>query len=184
MAHARPASVRFALAAFMTAALIVLATAGTARADEWSAYVAPAEACPGGTDPAATPSVQRKAITCLVNWARRRAGAHLLVPSRSLRKAAAVKGRKVIECGRLTHSPCGSDPLAPLRASGYPYASFGENLLLGPRGQLTARQVVAAWLRSAPHRANMLRAGFRDLGVALVGERVGAVWVTTFASRR
>jgi uncharacterized protein YkwD len=119
-----------------------------------------------------------------VNWARRQAGARSLAPSRSLRHAAAAKGLKVIRCGRLTHAPCGSDPLAPLRASGYPYASFGENLLLGPRGELTARQVVAAWLESPSHRSNVLRPGFRNLGAALVGKGDGAVWVTTFGSPR
>jgi uncharacterized protein YkwD len=186
MTHApKAASVRLGFAAFVAASGVALLVAVPARtAEPWSAYVAPIGTCAGAEDPGATAVVQRRAITCLVNWARNRAGSRSLLPSRSLRRAAAVKGLKVIRCGRLTHAPCGSDPLAPLRASGYPYASFGENLLLGPRGQLTARQVVAAWLESPPHRANVLRPGFRNLGAALVGKQEGAVWVTTFASPR
>jgi uncharacterized protein YkwD len=157
-----------------------------AQADErpLGSYLAPAGVCAGSTDPAATPAVQRGAIACLVNWARRSAGRRWLAPSRSLQRAAVLKGRKVVACGALTHSPCGSDPLAPLRASGYPYASFGENLALGPRGQVTARDIVATWIVSPPHRANIFSAGFSNIGAALVGRSEGSVWVATFGSQR
>jgi uncharacterized protein YkwD len=184
MANApKAASVRLGVAALGAAALAVLFTTHAARAGEHpsSAHLAPAEVCAGSIDPAATPVVQRRAIACLVNWARRSVGMRWLAPSSSLQRAAVLKGRKVASCGTLTHSPCGTDPLAPLRASGYPYASFAENLALGARGQVTARDIVAAWIESPPHRANIFGAGFRNIGAALVE---GSVWVATFGSRR
>ena len=107
----------------------------------------------------------------------------------ALQRAAALKGRGVASCGVLTHAPCGSDPTSSLRASGYRYSSFGENLFIGAWGE-APRDVVAAWLQSPAHRANILRAGFRDLGAALVrgqgllGDADAAVWVATFASPR
>jgi uncharacterized protein YkwD len=187
MTHApAAASVRFALAAFLVTAAAAFAYAGLAEGavTASSSYVAPASACPGSADPAATPAVQQRAIACLVNWARSEAGRRSLASSRSLQRAAVLKGRGVVSCGELTHAPCGSDPLAPLRACGYRYASFGENLLLGGWREVSAREVVAAWLQSPEHRANILRAGFRDIGAALVHERDGAVWVATFGSTR
>jgi uncharacterized protein YkwD len=187
MTHApKAASVRFGVAALGAAALAALFVTHSAQADERpsSAYLAPAGVCAGSADPAATPAVQRRAIACLVNWARRSVGMRSLARSRSLQRAAVLKGRKVASCGALTHSPCGSDPLAPLRASGYPYTAFAENLALGPRGQVTARDIVAAWIESPPHRANIFGAGFRNIGAALVGKSEGSVWVATFGSRR
>ncbi len=106
----------------------------------------------------------------------------------ALQRAAALKGRGVASCGVLTHAPCCSDPTASLRASGYRYSSFGENLFVGAWGEVTPRDVVATWLQSPAHRANILRSEFRDLGAALVrapgflGDGDAAVWVATFAT--
>ena len=59
----------------------------------------------------------------------------------------------------------------------------GENLAWGVGESGTPQELVAAWLRSPPHRANLLRRGFRRVGVgAQVGPFAGydgAVVVTT-----
>ena len=174
------------LAAFFVAASALFVCAGVADGAGTSSgsYLAPASACPGSVDRAAPPAVQKRAIACLVNWARREAGRRSLSTSRSLERAAVLKGRGVVSCGELSHSPCGSDPLAALQVSGYRYASFGENLLLGSWGDVSAREVVAAWLQSPAHRANVFRAVFRNIGAALVHRDDGAVWVATFGSPR
>ncbi len=55
--------------------------------------------------------------------------------------------------------------------------AYGENIA---RGQQTADKVMAAWLTSSGHRANILRAGFGSIGVCCV--KVGSVyyWVQLF----
>ena len=187
------APVRLGLTAiFLASSLVAFVVAG--RADgagrSWSAYLAPAAACRGAEDPSAATAVQRRAIACLVNWARRQDQRSSLASSATLRRAAVLKGRGLVSCGELTHAPCGSDPAATLRAAGYRYASFGENLWAGPWGEASARDVVAAWLQSPGHRANVLRGGFRHLGVALVrvrgllGDGDAAVWIAAFAAPR
>jgi uncharacterized protein YkwD len=150
--------------------------------------LAGAAACPGADDPAASEAVQRKAIVCLVNLARRQADRTKLGTPPKLRRAAAIKGRVVVSCGQLSHTPCGAEPTAALRAAGYRYAWFGENLWLGTWASFSARQVVESWLGSPGHRANILRPPFRHFGVDRVraegvfGEPSTAVWVATFAS--
>lgn len=187
------APARLGLAAILLASLAAFVVAagpaeGAGRA--WSAYLAPAAACPRASDPAATAEIQRRAISCLLNWARAQDGRGRLARSRPLERAAALKGRRLVSCGELTHAPCGSDPTATLRAAGYRYASFGENLFVGPWGGVSARDVVAAWLRSPTHRANVLRRDFRDVGAALVRARDlmgggdAAVWIVALASSR
>ena len=176
------------LATLATAWAIASTAAGAGNA--WSAYLAPVGACKGSTDAAAPALVQRRAMRCLVNWARARHRQQGLSPSSSLRRAAALKGRGVVACREVSHTPCGSDATAALRKTGYRYARFAENLYLGSRGSTTPRDVVSTWLQSHPHRENMLRPGFRDVGTALVRadgvfhEGAAVVWIVAFASPR
>jgi uncharacterized protein YkwD len=147
-----------------------------------------AVACPGAEDLNGPEAAQRQAVVCLVNLARSRADRARLATPRKLRKAATLKGRVVVSCGQLSHTPCGDEPTEALRRAGYRYAWFGENLWLGTWGAFSPRQVVESWLASTPHRANILRSGFTAFGVArsrangVFGEPSTAVWVATFAS--
>jgi uncharacterized protein YkwD len=156
-----------------------------------SAYLAPAGACANAGDAAAPAAIQQAAVACLVNWARARDHRTSLRQPAALRRAAALKGRGVVSCNALSHTPCGgADPAAVLRRAGYRYSTYGENLFVGPWAQVSPRDVVAAWLSSPLHRANMLRAGFRDLGLTSVrapGLDDGSdavVWVAAFARPR
>jgi len=178
--------------AITLASLVAFLIAGRADGAErsWSAYLAPTAACKGSSDPAATPAVQARAISCLVNWARARDRHGRLTQRPALRRAAALKGRGVASCGQFSHTPCGANATAAVRASGYRYSTFGENLFAGTWGQVSARDVVTAWLQSPPHRANVLDPGFRDVGAAsarapgLLGDGDAVVWTATFASPR
>ena len=140
--------------------------------------------------PGTSLAVQQRAITCLVNAARRQAGRPLLATPPKLRRAAAIKGHRVVSCGQFSHTPCGAAATAAIRAAGYRYAWFGENLFAGTWGEFTPRQVVESWLGSPGHRANILRPSFRVFGASRVlaqdifGEAQTAVWVATFASPR
>ena len=186
------ATPRLALAALVATASVAFLVVGRAdgAARSWASYVAPAAACPGSTDASAAPAVQERAVGCLLNWARAQARLKRLGRPVVLGRAATLKGRKVAACRQFSHTPCGTDPRAALRAVGYRYATMGENLFLGTWGHVSPREAVAAWLQSPPHRANILRPGFRHLGAALVrapGMRTegdGALWITEFATPR
>jgi uncharacterized protein YkwD len=56
---------------------------------------------------------------------------------------------------------------------------FGENLAWGTGSYATARSIVAKWLASPPHRANLLRPGFTRIGLGTaVGKFAGAAGAT------
>jgi len=57
----------------------------------------------------------------------------------------------------------GSTPGQRVTRAGYRWRMVGENIASGVQ---TARQVVAGWLASPPHCANIMTAGFRQMGVA------------------
>jgi uncharacterized protein YkwD len=174
--------------AFLAALLVAVPADGAGRA--WTAYLAPAGACRSADDVAASPAAQARAVGCLVNWARAQDRREPLVQLPALRRAAALKGQGVASCGQFSHTPCGAEVTAAVRTAGYRYASFGENLFAGPWGQISARDVLRAWLQSPPHRANVLGAGFRHIGAApvrapdLLGDGDAVVWTATFASPR
>ena len=182
------------LAAAGLAALLAVALVVAGRADgagtAWSAYLAPTSACRSADDSAAPAAVQVRAVTCLVNWARTHDSRKRLVRRPALQLAATLKGERVASCGQFSHTPCGSAVTAAVHAAGYRYATFGENLFAGTWGQVSARDVVSAWLQSPEHRANILGPRFKDLGAAPVlahglldgGDAV--VWTATFGSRR
>ena len=182
------------LAATGLAVLLAVALVAAGRADgagaAWNVYLAPANACQSADDAAAPAAVQVRAVTCLVNWARTHDSRARLVRRPALQLAATLKGERVASCGQFSHTPCGTAVTAAVHAAGYRYATFGENLFAGTWGQVSARDVVSAWLQSPEHRANILGPRFRDLGTAPVlahglldgGDAV--VWTATFGSRR
>ena len=186
------APVRLALAAAIFASLAVFLVVGQAdgASRAWSAYLAPTGACKAADDAAVAPAVQARAISCLVNWARVQDRRGRLKQRSALTRAAALKGRGVASCGQFSHTPCGTTFTAAVHASGYRYVTFGENLFAGAWGQVSARDVVTAWLQSPPHRANVLAPRFRHVGTAparapgLLGGGDAVVWTATFASPR
>ena len=186
-APVRVGAIAFAIAS-LVAVLVVGRADGSARAA--SVYLAPDGACASADDPNAPAAVQTRAIACLVNWARAQDRRGRLVQRPKLHLAAELKGQRVASCNQFSHTPCGSAVTAAVRASGYRYATFGENLFAGTWGQVSARDVVAAWLQSPPHRANMLSRRFRDVGAApvlahgLLDAGDAVVWTATFGSRR
>jgi hypothetical protein len=66
-------------------------------------------------------------------------------------------------------APDGSVLEDRVAATGYAAASLGEDIGEGAGVDATsAAAIVAMWMDSAPHRANILDPGFRDAGVGVV----------------
>lgn len=60
------------------------------------------------------------------------------------------------------------------------YRAVGENLALGQR---TGAAVVASWMASPGHRANMLKDSFEGAGLALTPSPAGPLWVLVLLTR-
>src|SRR5262249_2042120 len=56
------------------------------------------------------------------------------------------------------------------------FSTMGENILDGP-GNMSVSQMEAAWMASAPHRANILSGAFSAAGVGIAYSSDGRVWV-------
>lgn len=170
--------------------LLTCAPASAAAAGGSSLDLAPLTACPGQADAAAPPSVKRRAMRCLVNWARGSHGLQALRGSGRLNRSSMLRAEAIRRCAQFSHTPCGQSFAAVFARVGYLRgATVGENLAWGGGALGSARNALQSWLGSPEHRSNLLRRGWRDLGIGLVradqlfGAGDVSVWVTQFGRR-
>ncbi len=105
-----------------------------------------------------------------VNDERTRRGLGSLGVSAELNRAARVRAMEITR--KFSHTrPDGS---AWRTVSS---AAYGENIAVGQR---TADKVMAAWLTSSGHRANILRASYGSIGVCAVVSGGVTYWVQLF----
>lgn len=97
-----------------------------------------------------------------VNRARQDHGLAALRPSPALQRAALAQAKDLAARGVLDHENAAGDGLGVrLRRVGYRYATAAENLALG---QTNPQEVVADWLQSSGHRANLLLEAAKEAG--------------------
>lgn len=101
-----------------------------------------------------------------VNAERSKAGLSPLTYNQALNKAAQDKATDMIAKDYWAHvGPDGSQPWVFLTNAGYSYKSAGENLA---KSFNTSSGVVAGWMNSSGHRANVLGTAYDDIGLAVV----------------
>jgi uncharacterized protein YkwD len=135
--------------------------------------------------PDAPESVNREKLLRLVNSARskgRYCGRRYFPPapplkwSATLERAAKEHARDMTLHGFFSHAGSdGSTVGVRLRRLGYRWRTCGENIA---RGYATEEEVVKGWLASPGHCANLMEAGFEEMGVATDGKN----WVQVFGT--
>ncbi|MEZ0165421.1 CAP domain-containing protein [Kineococcus sp. LSe6-4] len=169
LSRVRPRSSRRPTAA---AALGTTLTALTALA-----LAAPASADPtGGADPGVDPAALH--VLERTNAARAAAGCGPLVLDPALAAAAQQHTVEMAATGTMSHTGAdGSSPRTRLAAVGSFPVRTAENVAVG----YDADGVVAAWLASPGHRANVLDCRLAAVGVAQAPGAVGTYWTQVFA---
>jgi uncharacterized protein YkwD len=118
-------------------------------------------------------ATMESSITCLINDERTSNGLPPVSPNGDLRQAALSHSNEMVNEGYFEHtSPAGLTFMERIEQAGYMQGArtwtVGENLVWG-NGPLSSPQaLVTAWMNSPPHRENLLRPTFRELGVAAV----------------
>jgi len=139
----------------------------------------------------------RDAVLCLHNQERARHGLPLLRENPRLRRAAGRHSEHMVSARFFDHtSPGGATMLDRIRRTGYTSGvrawSVGENIAWGSGRLATAAQIHRSWMKSAAHRANILRRTFREIGIGigtglpvrLSAAQSGATYTTDFGFRR
>ena len=152
--------------------------------------------CASAGDAAAAPesgATLRARVVELVNAARskgRKCGSERfpaappLIASRELNEAAARHARDMARKDYFEHRGAdGSQPKDRVLRAGYQSRLTGENIALGPE---SAEEVIAGWLASPGHCANIMDSRFQHIGVGLAtGRGRGKIyWVQNFGAPR
>jgi uncharacterized protein YkwD len=136
---------------------------------------ADADICPGADLRPTEENIEviRTATLCLVDQERTDHGEAALAPNAHLQQSAQAHTESMVSGDYFEHdSPSGDTPLSRMTACGYIYSSqvgyeIGENIGWGTLELGTPRAIVAAWMASPGHRANILDARFRDTAIGV-----------------
>ncbi|CAM5471825.1 SCP domain-containing protein OS=Streptomyces glaucescens OX=1907 GN=SGLAU_31420 PE=4 SV=1 [Streptomyces glaucescens] len=132
--------------------------------------------------PQATPTASGVAarIVELVNAERGRAGCSPVKLNATLTKAAQAHSADMAAHQNMSHTGSdGSSPGDRITRAGYSWRTYGENVAYG---YSTPEQVMAGWMSSAGHKANILNCGFQEIGVGLA--QPGNYWTQNFGTAR
>jgi uncharacterized protein YkwD len=114
----------------------------------------------------------RAAVLCLTNADRTERGMPALRENAKLRKAALGHSTDMVSGGYFAHTEPDGDTLVDrIVSAGYVRKSdgwsLGENLAWGTGDLGTARGVHDAWMNSSGHKANILKASYREIGIGI-----------------
>lgn len=133
---------------------------------------------------ATTMTRSERSLVGAVNEVRRANGLRPLRVDGALLRVARSHSATMIRTDVFTHGAMA----ARLAGSGARGPMFGENLAWGVGASASARYIVAQWLASPGHRANLLRPGWTRVGIGAArgtfAGRPGALVITAdFAGR-
>jgi uncharacterized protein YkwD len=115
----------------------------------------------------------RAATLCLIDRERAVQGEAPLQANADLERAAQGHAESMATAGYFEHTgPGGNSVLERFEQAGYIEGSstayeIGENIAWGSLQDATPASVVAAWMASPGHRANILNPDFRDTGIGI-----------------
>jgi uncharacterized protein YkwD len=115
----------------------------------------------------------RAAVLCLINRVRAENGRVPLIVNPELEQAAEGHCAELITDDYFAHvSPSGETPVDRIRATGYipgPSVGYaiGENLAWGTYSLSTPQAIVAAWVASPGHLANILEGQYTETGIGI-----------------
>ena len=112
----------------------------------------------------------------LVNEIRQENGLQPLTANWELSRVARYKSQDMKDRSYFSHtSPTYGTPFQMIRAFGLSFRTAGENIA---KGYATPQAVVNGWMNSSGHRANILNASYKQIGVGYVAQ--GNYWTQMF----
>ncbi|MFF4897930.1 CAP domain-containing protein [Streptomyces sp. NPDC001068] len=130
--------------------------------------------------PAATASGAVARVLALVNTERGKVGCPDLTLNTTLSKVAQAHSDDMALHRNMSHSGSdGSSPGDRITTAGYTWSAYGENVAYG---YSTPEQVMAGWMASPGHKANILNCAFKEIGIGLA--EPDSYWTQDFGTRR
>lgn len=135
--------------------------------------------------PTAAPAGEKameQEVLRLVNQARTENGLNTLAWADDLADIARAHSADMIKRSFFSHTnPDGQSPFDRIKNNGISYRAAAENIAYG---QPNAASVMNSWMNSSGHRANILNANLKEIGIGAVKNSSGTVyWTQVFISR-
>ncbi|MER5224502.1 CAP domain-containing protein, partial [Streptomyces flaveus] len=132
---------------------------------------------PKATPPASGATAR---IVQLVNAERSKVGCSPVTLNAVLTKAAQAHSKDMAAHQNMSHTGSdGSSPGNRITRAGYSWSTYGENVAYG---YATPEQVMAGWMSSPGHKANILNCAFKEIGVGLA--QPDSYWTQNFGTAR
>jgi len=134
------------------------------------------------TTPASANSPFEQQVLALTNAQRTAAGCPTLTWNATLASVARAHSQDMAAKNYFDHNTLtGTTPAQRLTAVGYTYRQMAENIAAG---QATPADVMASWMNSAGHKANILNCALTELGVGYAtGGTYRTYWTQDFGTR-
>lgn len=103
----------------------------------------------------------------------------------SLQKAARAHSKDMIQRDYFSHTTKGTNRNAcdRIKNAGYRYRYCGENIAYGSGSYGEPQSIMRAWMKSTGHRRNILKPGFREIGIGTyTGTYKGSRGVTMYTA--
>lgn len=120
-------------------------------------------------------SADEQAVLDLTNKERAKQGLAPFQANEKLMRAARDHSANMAKKGQLDHTLDGKDPGGRLQDVGYRGFGWGENIAAGQRN---AAEALNSWMNSPGHRANILNAEFKEIGIGLAPHGGGGFYFT------
>jgi uncharacterized protein YkwD len=156
------------------------------------------QACPASNATPANASKREilRATLCALNRERSHYGMRALKLNKKLSRAARRHARDMARRNYFSHDTLGGGTFVDrIRREGYLKGAHtwlvGENLGWGSHGYSRPSSIMRMWMNSAGHRANILNASFREIGIGLAydapvvdGGKPACTYATEFGARK
>lgn len=119
-------------------------------------------------------NLKEKRTLALHNKTRKDRGLKPLCVDRTLTKAARFHSKEMIKHDYFSHDSYNGktyyeDMVQRLQRLGYKkYQIIGENVAMGSGSKGSPDSIHKAWMKSTPHRKNILKASYRQIGIGAV----------------
>ena len=121
----------------------------------------------------------QRSVQYYVNYYRRAHGLAPVYLQWQINNAAMAHTYDMAKMNKLTHTGSdGSNGGTRIQRAGYYWWMWGENVAVG---YSTTSSVVAAWMNSSAHRANILNSRFKYIGVGYVKTSTTVWWTLDLA---
>ena len=126
-------------------------------------------------------SADETKILQLANEARTKENLGPLTASPLLTEIARAHSKNQAKQDKMAHELDGKNPGDRIKAAGYAFRAYGENVAYGQN--VTLENIFEGWMKSPPHRANILKSDFTEIGIGVAGNDAKKIYYTQVFGR-